>query len=154
MSAKKLIAARDRSRALLVRFDGRRLLDPDNTLLAELADDGNWYAPDGNAAVGLVGTTRSVRDPKTIAQDAAWLSEAVQIITRLAERQPHLTSDDVWAQVKTKPHESRMMGNAFARAQHARVLTRTSKYQPSKRRENHGREILIWQSLRFGQQTL
>jgi hypothetical protein len=78
----------------------------------------------------------------------------VGIITMLAERQQHLTSDDVWARVASKPSESRMMGNAFARAQHARVIAPTGNHQPSTRRENHGRPILIWQSLRYGQQTL
>lgn len=153
MKAKKLAAARDTSRALLVRFSGRRLLHSDGTLLAELADDGQWYAADGKPALGLT-DARRLRDPETMQKDAAWLSEAVHIITRLAERQQHLTSDDVWAQVKTKPNDSRMMGNAFTRAQQARVVARTSSHQPSRRKENHGREILIWQSLRYGQQTL
>jgi hypothetical protein len=149
----RLAATGDPAATLLVRFAGRRLLDRDGNQLAELAADGRWYTSDGTVTHGLT-QARRPRDADTIERDAAWLGEAVHIIRRLAERQQHLTSDDVWAQVKTKPSESRMMGNAFARAQHARVVTRTSDHQPSRRRENHGREILIWQSLRFGQQTL
>jgi hypothetical protein len=149
---RKLAAARDRNASLLVRFSGQRLLHPDGTLLAQLAGDGQWYTPDGHRAHGL--TPSSVRDQDTIEQDHAWRSEAVGIITMLAESQQHLTSDDVWARIASKPSESRMMGNAFARAQHARVIAPTGNHQPSTRRENHGRPILIWQSLRYGQQTL
>lgn len=154
MKARNLAAASDPLAPLVVRFSGRRLLDRHGKLLAEFALDGHWYTADAKPAHGLRDTPRGVRDQEAIEQDAAWLSEVVQIITLLAERQQHLTSDDVWARVKTTPHESRMMGNAFARAQHARVIARTARHRPSIRRENHGRPILIWQSLRYGQQTL
>ena len=150
MKTRKLAAACDRNASLLVRFSGHRLLHPDGTLLAQLAGDGQWYTADGTHAHGL---TSSVRDQDTIQKDHEWRSETGQIITMLAERQQHLTSDDVWARVASKPSESRMMGNAFARAQHARVIAPTGNHQPSTRKENHGRPILIWQSLRYGQQT-
>jgi hypothetical protein len=151
VKARNLTAASEPNTQLLVHFSGPRLLDRHGKLLAQLAGDGHWYTADGRPAHGLTDTPR---DQAEIEHDAAWLSEAVAIITTLAERQQHLTSDDVWARVKTKPHESRMMGNAFARAQHARVIARTASHQPSTRRENHGRPILIWQSLRYGQQVL
>jgi hypothetical protein len=151
VKARKLAAACERNASLLVRFSGQRLLHPDGTLLAQLASDGHWCTQDGQRAYGL---TSSVRDQDTIQQDDEWRSEAVRIITMLAEHQQHLTSDDVWARVASKPSESRMMGNAFASAQHAGVIAATANHQPSTRRENHGRPILIWQSLRYGQQTL
>jgi hypothetical protein len=151
VKARALTAARDLNRDLLVRFSGPRLLDRRGKLLARLADDGRWYTPDGQPAHGLTDTPR---DQAQVEHDAAWLSEAVAIITMLAERHQQLTSDDVWARMQTKPHESRTMGNAFARAQAARVIARTADHRPSTRRENHGRPILIWQSLRYGQQTL
>ena len=151
MKARNLAATCDSHAQLLVRFSGPRLLDRHGNVLAELASDRHWYTADGKPAHGLTDTPR---DQAAIEHDAAWLTEAVGIITMLAERQQQLTSDDVWARVESKPHESRMMGNAFARAQHARVIARTRSHRPSARRENHGRPILIWQSLRYGQQTL
>jgi hypothetical protein len=151
VKARNLTAASDPNTQLLVHFSGTRLLDRHGKLLALLASDGHWYTADGQPAHGLTDTPR---DQAAIEQDAAWLSEAVGIITMLAERQQHLTSDDVWARVKIKPHESRMMGNALARAQHACVIARTANHRPSTRRENHGRPILVWQSLRYGQQVV
>lgn len=150
----RLKAASDPDAALLVRFNGRRLIDTDGSLLARLAADGRWYTPGGNLAHGLTDTDSRVRDEDTMRRDAAWLREAAAIITELAEQQQHLTSDDVWARITTRPGESRMMGNAFARAQQAQVVARTGQHQPSARKENHGRPILIWQSLIFGQQSL
>jgi hypothetical protein len=150
----RLQAAVEPDSVLLVRFDGQRLFDGEGTLLAELSAAGRWYSPDGTVARGLAATPGRMRDADTIQHDAAWLREAGEIITLLAERQQHLTSDDVWARVQSKPSESRMMGNAFARAQQARVIARTRTHRPSTRRENHGRPVMVWQSLRHGQQSL
>jgi len=147
-----LVAARDAHAALRVRFDGARLLDTNGGMLAELAADGHWYTSDGNLAHGLTEASSRPRDAATIERDAAWMREAVAIITEIAEQQPYLTGDDVWERVEVQPSESRMMGNALVRAEHARIITPTPEHRPSRRKENHRRPVRLWRSLRHGNQ--
>jgi hypothetical protein len=139
---------------LLVAFRGRRLLDAAGSTLAELAPDGRWYTPTGALCHGLRVSNHARRDAATTEADDAWLREAGEIITRLAEENDYLTSDDVWALIETAPSESKMMGNALTRARELKIITRTTEYRRSVRRQNHGRQILVWESLRYGQQRL
>jgi len=137
---------------LRVRFDGPRLIDTSGHVLAELAGDGHWYTGDGQLAHGLTETHSRLRDADTIEQDAAWMRETVAIIAEIAEQQPYLTSDDVWERVQAQPGESRMMGNALVRAEHARIISPTPEHRPSRRKENHRRPVRMWRSLRHGNQ--
>lgn len=146
----QLLAACDPHAALRVRFDGTRLLDTNGRTLAELAADGRWYTSDGTVAHGLSEAPEPLRDTATIERDTAWMREAVEIITGIAERQQYLTSDDVWALAESEPSESRMMGNALVRAQHAGVISPTPDHRRSRRPENHGRPVRLWRSLRHG----
>jgi hypothetical protein len=148
----QLVAACDPHAALRVRFDGARLLDGNGGVLAELAADGHWYTDDGKLAHGLTETHSRLRDADTIERDAAWMREAVEIITEIAEQQPYLTSDDVWARVEAQPSESRMMGNALVRAEHDHIISPTPEHRPSRRKENHRRPVRLWRSLRHGNQ--
>lgn len=152
VSSRRLVAARDPHAALRVCFDGPRLLDTNGGMLAELAADGHWYTADGNLAHGLTETPSRLRNPDTIERDAAWMRQAVEIITEIAEQQPYLTSDDVWARVEAQPSESRMMGNALVRAEHARIISPTPEHRPSRRKANHRRPVRLWRSLRHGNQ--
>jgi hypothetical protein len=148
------LAATDSQETLLVAFRGRRLLDAAGSTIAELAADGRWYTTAGELCHGLRLSNHASRDAATTAADGAWLREAGEIITRLAEENAYLTSDDVWALVETAPSESKMMGNALTRARELKIITRTNEYRRSVRRQNHGRQILVWQSLRYDQQHL
>jgi hypothetical protein len=149
---RQLLAACDPHAALLVRFDGARLLDANGQTLAELAADGRWYTSDGKVVHGLSEAPEPLRDAATIERDADWMREAVAIITEIAETRQYLTSDDVWALAETEPSESRMMGNALVRAQHAGVISPTPEHRPSRRPENHGRPVRVWCSLWHGNQ--
>jgi len=140
--------------ALLARLDGPRLLDPSGKVLAELAADGDWYTPGGVRCTGVRCAGPPGRDKATLRTDAEWITATAAVIRTLAARNEQLTSDDVWEAIHAQPRESRMMGNALSRAQHAKVIARTKQHRPSRRKENHGRPILIWRSLIHGQQNL
>jgi hypothetical protein len=144
---------------MLVLLDGPRLLDPDGRVLAELAPDGHWYTAQGLRCQGLTvppppTATRRVAGAAQIdarrRTDALWMTEASEVITRLAERQQLFTSDEVWAALQMPPRESRMIGNAFTRARSAGVIAPSGEHRPSGRKENHGRPVRVWRSLRYG----
>lgn len=147
---------------LFVILDGPRVLDRDGRLLAELAADGHWYTPAGERCDGLtlpaplaagvgVGGDRSEQQARA---DALWHQEAAETIAAIAGRQEYLTSDDVWAALRTPPRQSKMIGNALSKAKAAGVIAPTGEHRRSTRAQNHGRPILIWRSLRYGQQSL
>jgi hypothetical protein len=146
----------------LVLLDGRRLLHPDGSVLVELAADGAWRTPDGSCVEGLAlpeapappARGAPPRDGAQEESDAVWMTEANMVIGALAERMAHFTSDDVWAALEKPPRESRMIGNALSRARSRGLIAPTSKHRPSGRKENHGRQVRIWSSLRYGQQSL
>lgn len=146
---------------LLVTFDGPRLLDRDGGLLAELHADGHWYDERGEPCDGLAFPTptpvigdRRGRSEQAVQADRLWLQEAAEAIASLACSQQYLTGDDVWAALRTPPRESKMIGNALSRAKQAGVIASTGEHRQSTRKQNHGRPILIWRSLTYGQQTL
>lgn len=145
----------------LVRFDGPRLLDSAGMLLAELAGDGHWYTPDGLPCQGLEVPVVKVqpyvlghiRQAARRAHDEAWIDGATNTIEMIARSQVTLTSDDVWAAIDMPPRQSRMIGNALARAQRAGVIEKTEEHRPSVRRENHSRPVRVWRSRVCAQHT-
>jgi hypothetical protein len=148
---------------LFVIFDGPKVLDRDGRLLAELAPDGAWRAPDGATVRGLALPPTPVaaaprsgqpRGPAQEHSDAVWMTEAITVIGRLAEQSPQFTSDDVWAALEKPPRESRMIGNALSRARAGGLIAPTHEHRRSTRKENHGRPVRVWASLRYGQQFL
>ena len=146
----------------IVRFDGRRLLDSDGVLLAELADDQHWYTGDGVRCTGLalpaVRVTPRVsgpdRDAARHAADKVWMDAAHQALVRLTETRQKFTSDEVWAALDMPPREGRMIGNALSRAQHAGLIEPTDEHRRSTRVANHTRPVRVWRSLRYGQRPL
>jgi hypothetical protein len=73
-----------------------------------------------------------------------WMRTGIETIRRVANRQPRLTTDDVWAELTSEPRERRAMGAAMTLAARAGIITPTSEYIPSKRVENHARPIRVW----------
>ncbi len=152
------VTARVEWEAMLVRLDGPRLLDRHGTVLAQLAPDGHWYTGAGRECRGLSllagkGASRAPRDrTETVRRaDALWMTEAMQALGRLAHTHEVFTSDELWAELEKPPRESRMIGNAFTRARAAGVIAPTHDHRPSGRKENHGRPVRVWCSLRYGQ---
>jgi hypothetical protein len=147
---------------LLVVFDGGRVLDRDGRLLAELADDGHWYTASGDPCEGLtlpapIAASRVAggeRSEQQARADELWHKEAAKTVAAIASRQEFLTSDDLWAALRTPPRQSKMIGNALSKAKAAGVIAPTGQHRASKRGQNHGRPILIWRSLGSGQQSL
>ena len=139
-------------KTLLAVFDGPRLLHPDGRLLAELAADGHWYTEQGLQCQGLATQTPRAGASPPGAQakhtDEEWMAHAHEVIVRVAAAKELFTSDDIWAALESAPHESRMIGNALARARSAGVIVPTSKHRPSRRKENHGRPVRLWRSQR------
>jgi hypothetical protein len=146
----------------LVLFDGARLLDPDGLLLAEMGEDGRWYTSDSLPCSGLSlpaprlepTVAQADRDAAKRAADSAWMDGAHQALAQLAATQEFITSDDLWAALSMPPRESRMIGNALARAQNSGLIERTAEHRPSTRPENHARPVRVWRSLRFAQQHI
>src|SRR5665213_3668901 len=70
----------------VLAFDGRRILDPDGILLAELASDERWYTSDGVPCHGLMLPAPRVqpevnpgeRAAAQRAADSAWMDSAVE----------------------------------------------------------------------------
>jgi hypothetical protein len=159
-----VLTGRGEREALLVLLDGPRLLDSDGLVLAALAADGRWYTRAGLECRGLSlppgkdapPTTEGggQRSTETIRADELWLGEAAETIAALASSQEYLTGDDLWASLRTPPRQSKMIGNALSKAKAAGIIASTGQHIPSKRGQNHGRPILVWRSLRYGQQTL
>lgn len=147
---------------LLVRLDGRSLIDESGVVLASLADDGCWYTAEGLRCQGLTLPVENVRpfvrkadrDAAQRRQDGIWMDGAVEAIASLARCQEKITSDDVWAVIGMPPRESRMIGNALTRAGSAGLIEPTDEHRPSKRPENHSRPIRVWVSRRCEQQRL
>lgn len=146
----------------LVVFDGARLVDHDGLLLAEMAEDGRWYTGEGLPCSGLSipaprlepAVAQADRDAAKRAADSAWMDGAHKALAELAAAQEFITSDDLWAALTMPPRESRMIGNALARAQSSGLIERTREHRPSTRPENHARPVRVWRSLRFAQQHI
>lgn len=148
---------------MLVLLDGRVLRDPDGTILAQLGEQDTWHTPDGLPCQGLTVPVISatphvapaVREAAQRAADDAWMDSALHAIEAVAATQATLTADDVWAALEMPPRQSKMIGNALKRAQQAGLIEPTGEHRRSERRtENHSRPVLVWRSLRHGQQQL
>jgi hypothetical protein len=145
---------------MLVELDGPTLRNPDGTVLAEL-HQGCWLTPDGLPCTALEVPAVKARPRVPAAaqaaarheRDEAWMSCALEAIRQLSQQQATLTSDDVWAAITMPPRQSRMIGNALARAQRAGVIEKTEEHRPSVRRENHSRPVRVWNSRLHGQLT-
>ena len=139
------------TRSLLVRLDGPRILSNSGEVLAELAADDRWYTPAGVPCDGLSLPTLTaaavIDEDAQRAIDEAWITETLDGLRRLLERQAAVTSDDVWAFAEHPPREPRMVGNLFARAKGEGLMAPTDEHQPSTRLINHGRPIRVWRSL-------
>ena len=148
---------------MLVLFDGPVIRDPDGTALAELGEDGCWHTTDGLPCEGLTipaakatpHVAPGVRDAARRAADEAWLAGALRTIERIAATQATLTADDVWTALEMPPRQSKMIGNALTAAHRAGLIEPTGEHRPSERKQqNHSRRVLVWRSLRYGQQQI
>jgi hypothetical protein len=77
--------------------------------------------------------------------DAVWLGAARTVISQLARRRTHLTSDDIWDQME-QPREPRAMGAVFRWAVREGIVEITDRTKVSRRPECHGRRIQVWRS--------
>jgi hypothetical protein len=148
---------------MLVRFDGRRILDCDGATLAEIAADGCWYTSGGEKCEGLIvpapraqpKVAPAERDAARRAIDGEWMVLAVEAIRRLAATTQTITGDDVWAALEMPPRESRMIGNALQRARGLGLIEPTEEHRRSQRKyHNHARLVRVWRCLRTPQQQL
>lgn len=148
---------------MLVRFDGRRILDCDGVTLAELSPDGCWYTSRGEECEGLIvpspraqpKVAPAERDAARQAIDGEWMVLAVEAIRRLAATTQTITGDDVWAAIEMPPRESRMIGNALQRARGLGLIEPTEEHRRSQRKDhNHARPVRMWRCLRTAQQQL
>jgi hypothetical protein len=137
--------------------------DPDGAALAELDEHGCWRTTDGLPCEGLTiplarataHVAPGVRNAARRAADDAWLAGALRTIERIAATQATLTADDVWAALEMPPRQSKMIGNALSAAHRAGLIEPTGEHRASERKQqNHARRVLVWRSLRHGQQQI
>jgi hypothetical protein len=79
-----------------------------------------------------------------------WTNLVTQIIADLAKQMSHITSDDVWNELKKYPdvqtHQPAAMGAMFRKASSTGLIKPTDRFLASKRPISHARPIRIWQS--------
>lgn len=136
---------------LLVRLDGRRIINAAGDVLAELGDDEQWRTPDGTPVDGLTipraAAAARVDSAAQREHDDAWLAETVLLLRGLLSQRATITSDNVWAIAAHPPREARMIGNAMSRAKAEGLMVPTDDTIPSTKKINHGRPIRVWRSL-------
>jgi len=89
--------------------------------------------------------------------DRRWAASATAALVKVAERQPTLTSDEVWDAMRGTlwshlPTEPRWMGCIFIQAQAAGRIRPTGAMRPSTYSVNHHRRITVWRSLIYGKE--
>lgn len=79
----------------------------------------------------------------------AWRKNALFAVKRTATKFKFFTSDDVWAAMRTRPEEPRVMGHVFQDAREIGYCEPHIRTLPSKRKACHARPLTIWRSLIF-----
>lgn len=151
-------ATRARAIALL---HGPVLLDPETLEpIAELHPDNRWRTPDGIEIDALESATTPVRAQVTTAalrahheaMDAAWLEESLTVLQAIAERQPTVTTDDLWSEILSPPRDPRTgMSKLMLAAERMQLIAKTAVTQPTIRPTSGGRRVRVWRSLIYRQ---
>jgi hypothetical protein len=84
--------------------------------------------------------------------DPRWINLTKRAIKNLCQERMFFSSDDVWARVPPC-REPRALGPILKKACNAGLCKPTGRYVNSKRVECHGRPILVYESLIFGQRN-
>ena len=150
-------ATATRARAVVL-LRGSMLLDPETLEpIAALHADDRWRTPEGIEIDTLETAVTPVRAQVTTAalrahheaMDAAWLEETLRVI---AQRQPNVTTDDVWSEILSPPRDPRTgMSTLMLAAERMRLIAKTDETQPTIRPASGGRRVRIWRSLIYRQ---
>ncbi len=81
---------------------------------------------------------------------AGWIEQAVEKIRLVALRQALLTSDDVWTEGLSHPHEARALGPCFTRARALGFVEPTDQFVLTAQVKRHRAPVRVWKSLLFG----
>lgn len=73
----------------------------------------------------------------------AWMRNARQVVTQLAERGAEFTTDAIWQRLP-QPPEPRAMGAVMAWAADQGLVIATDRTVPSTRPECHARPVRVW----------
>ena len=81
--------------------------------------------------------------------DHYWVKQAVRCIHYLAKRNHSLAADDVWESMShlEPPKNPSSMGLAFKIAQKADIIRSKQEWRKTRRKQAHGREIRVWESV-------
>ena len=153
-------ATATRARAVVL-LRGSMLLDPETLEpIAALHADDRWRTPEGIEIDTLETAVTPVRAQVTTAalrahheaMDAAWLEESLATLRVIAERQPNVTTDDVWSEILSPPRDPRTgMSTLMLAAERMRLIAKTDETQPTIRPTSGGRRVRIWRSLIYRQ---
>lgn len=78
-----------------------------------------------------------------------WLEEVQGTILACAQKNRRFTSDLVWMELTTDPHNKSAMGPALRRAVKAGVIENSGEFERSIRVSAHRKPIQVWRSLVF-----
>lgn len=86
--------------------------------------------------------------------DTKWVDDTLNIVRLIAKRKEEFTADDIWniaEHLKETPEDRRMLGRVMklAASKKYKYCVASDRFIPSKRRINHGRRIMVWESLLF-----
>ena len=85
------------------------------------------------------------------AQHGLWLLQSIEAVTRVAKRQPDLTTDDLWRELATSgaltPTNPSAIGPVMLRARAKGICEPTGRYRTSARVATNARRLPIWKSL-------
>ena len=79
--------------------------------------------------------------------DEQWKERALSLLRTIAERQPFLASDDLWAEGLEQPREPRALGPCMLLAQREGWLQPTQRHRMSGKRTCHKRPVRVWRSM-------
>ena len=83
--------------------------------------------------------------------DQNWMVWALQSVYMIALHEPEFTTDDVWDRLafrwpESRTHENRAMGAIMRQARAKQWARPSNRYEPTRRKNNHGRPIRVWVS--------
>ncbi len=122
--------------------------------LATLGHDGQWRTPQGllTDSIGLPRQTpNAIVKPAALReahrqQDAAWLTDALVTLQRIALARKQLTVDDCWQEITRPPRHHSQMSALMLAGQRRGWIKKTAAHRRSTRTVNGGRTVRIWSS--------
>lgn len=83
-----------------------------------------------------------------------WSKKARTIVVKVAESKREFTPDDIWDAGLSKPDEARWLGPVMNSIKRGGFIEKTGRVQPTRQKNSHGRDITIWRSCVYRNESL